>query len=116
MAASPEGSRKLRLEGAVERGRIRIDIADTGPGLADPDHALEAFFTTKVHGMGMGLAICRSIVEAHGGPLRANNVEPTGARFTFTLPIRSEERRVGKECVRTCRSRWSLYHYKKKPK
>lgn len=87
MAASPEGSRKLRLEGAVERDRIRIDITDTGPGLADPDHALEAFFTTKVHGMGMGLAICRSIVEAHGGPLRANNVEPTGARFTFTLPM-----------------------------
>src|SRR3546814_6868334 len=101
MAASPEGSRKLRLEGAVERGRIRIDIADTGPGLADPDHALEAFFTTKVHGMGMGLAICRSIVEAHGGPLRANNVEPTGARFTFTLPITKGGGEIGRAHVGT---------------
>ena len=88
MAAMPEDHRRrLRLEGSVERDRVRIDISDTGPGLADPDRVFEAFFTTKAHGMGMGLAICRSIVEAHGGPLSAENIDPAGARFTFSLPI-----------------------------
>ncbi len=87
MAAAPENERRLRIEGAIEGHRVRIDITDTGPGLDDPEGVFEAFFTTRSHGMGMGLAICRSIVEAHGGQLRARNVKPAGACFTFTLPL-----------------------------
>jgi signal transduction histidine kinase len=56
-------------------------------GLKDPAKAFEAFFTTKVNGLGMGLAICRSIVEAHGGQLWAVSDGADGATFCFTLPF-----------------------------
>ena len=66
---------------------IQIDITDRGRGVEFPEKMFEPFFTTKEHGMGMGLAICRSIVESHGGRLWAENNEPQGATFTFTLPV-----------------------------
>jgi PAS domain S-box-containing protein len=66
---------------------IQIDVRDRGRGIAFPEKIFEAFFTTKEHGMGMGLAICRSIVESHGGRLWAEKNEPHGAAFIFTLPI-----------------------------
>ncbi|WP_420377792.1 sensor histidine kinase [Sinorhizobium terangae] len=66
---------------------VQTEISDRGPGVAFPDRIFEPFFTTKEHGMGMGLAICRSIVESHGGQLRVENNEPHGARFIFTLPV-----------------------------
>jgi two-component system sensor kinase FixL len=69
-------------------------VHDTGPGL-DPeqlDRLFQSFYTTKPEGIGMGLAISRSIVEAHGGRLSAAPNEPHGAVFRFTLPI--EERAV----------------------
>ena len=81
--------RMLCVEVALKDQKVRIDIADSGPGLSAPDRVFEAFFTTKPRGMGMGLAICRSIVETHGGQLWAENCEPVGARFTFTLPVMS---------------------------
>jgi len=87
MADMPMDQRQLRLEAASDDASVRIAITDTGPGLAEPDRAFEAFFTTKAQGMGMGLAICRSIVEAHGGCLRVENSGTLGARFTFTLPV-----------------------------
>ena len=67
---------------------VLVAVRDTGPGL-DPknvDRLFEAFYTTKPEGMGMGLAICRSIIEAHGGRLWATANEPQGAVFQFTLP------------------------------
>lgn len=87
MADVPADRRRLRVEAVLAQDAVRIDISDTGPGLAEPGRAFEAFFTTKAQGMGMGLAICRSIVEAHGGRLRAENGDPSGACFIFTLPL-----------------------------
>ena len=66
-----------------------IEIADTGPGIAPEimERLFEAFFTTKPSGMGMGLSICRSIVNAHGGRLWVSPASPQGAVFQFTVPI-----------------------------
>jgi signal transduction histidine kinase len=66
---------------------VQTEISDCGPGVEFPNRIFEPFFTTKEHGMGMGLAICRSIVESHGGRLWVEENEPHGARFIFTLPI-----------------------------
>ena len=68
---------------------LMISVSDTGVGLP-PQHAdriFDAFFTTKSHGIGMGLRISRSIVESHGGRLWATENSPRGASFSFTLPI-----------------------------
>jgi signal transduction histidine kinase len=65
-----------------------VTVGDTGPGLAPAmlEHLFEAFYTTKPGGLGLGLSICRSIVEAHGGRLWASAREPHGAAFQFTVP------------------------------
>jgi signal transduction histidine kinase len=68
---------------------VLVEIRDCGVGLKDPDTVFEAFFTTKENGMGIGLAICRSIVEAHNGRLWATSGEGPGATFRFTLPLHS---------------------------
>jgi hypothetical protein len=66
---------------------VLVEIQDSGVGLKDPDTVFDAFFTTKENGMGMGLAICRSIVQAHNGRLWAASGEGPGATFRFTLPL-----------------------------
>src|SRR6516165_7042285 len=71
---------------------VLIAVRDSGPGL-DPkglNRLFDAFYTTKPQGLGMGLAISRSIIEAHGGRLVAKANAPRGAVFQFTLPIRDE--------------------------
>jgi PAS domain S-box-containing protein len=65
---------------------VQTEISDCGRGIEMMEKIFEPFFTTKEQGMGMGLAICRSIVEAHGGRLWAERNEPRGATFIFTLP------------------------------
>jgi PAS domain S-box-containing protein len=70
-------------------GEVAVAVEDTGPGL-DPAAAgriFDPFFTTKAHGLGMGLSICRSIVEAHGGELSASPRAAGGTRFRFTVPM-----------------------------
>jgi PAS domain S-box-containing protein len=84
---SATGERVLRIRARRIGGEVQTEISDRGPGVECPDKIFEPFFTTKGNGMGMGLAICRSIVESHGGRLWAEGNEPHGARFVFTLPI-----------------------------
>jgi signal transduction histidine kinase len=72
---------------------VRVTVGDSGPGL-DPqslDRLFEAFYTTKPHGLGLGLAISRRIIAAHGGRLWATANVPYGAVFQFTVPRGSEE-------------------------
>jgi PAS domain S-box-containing protein len=76
------GVRVRRMDGVIQ-----TEISDRGPGVEFPDKIFEPFFTTKKQGMGMGLAICRSIVESHSGRLWMERNEPHGARFIFTLPV-----------------------------
>jgi PAS domain S-box-containing protein len=93
MSAVGEDSRRLWVSSKrVESGDVLIEVRDSGPGI-DPkslDHLFDAFYTTKSQGLGMGLAISRSIVEAHGGRLWATANVLHGAVFQFTLPIGSE--------------------------
>src|SRR5580700_4924111 len=71
-----------------EANGVRVAVRDSGPGLSPESlgRLFDAFYTTKASGMGMGLSICRSIVEAHGGRVWATPNEPRGAAFQFTLP------------------------------
>ncbi len=69
---------------------IVVEIRDYGTGLADSERIYEAFYTTKEKGMGMGLSICRSIVEAHGGRLGTAPCQGPGTTFIFTLPLGSK--------------------------
>ncbi|MDB5419523.1 MAG: hypothetical protein JWP50_2942 [Phenylobacterium sp.] len=89
MSGADDGPRELRL--STERdaaGGVAVAVRDSGRGLDPRTEArlFEAFYTTKPEGMGMGLAICRSITEAHGGRLWASANEPRGAVFQMTLP------------------------------
>jgi C4-dicarboxylate-specific signal transduction histidine kinase len=90
MSSVDKGAREMRISTAREASNgVLVTVRDSGPGL-DPqsvDRLFEAFYTTKPDGLGMGLAICRSIIEAHGGRLWATANEPRGAMFQFTLPL-----------------------------
>lgn len=93
MSSLDEGPRELQIStSANASGGILVAVRDTGPGL-DPttvNRLFDPFYTTKPAGTGMGLAICNSIVEAHGGQLWAGANEPRGAVFQFTLPLQHE--------------------------
>jgi PAS domain S-box-containing protein len=88
-----EGTRELAIQSRqLEDGRVLVSVSDTGVGLP-PNHAdkvFNAFFTTKPHGIGMGLRISCSIIESHGGRLWAAENPPRGAKFSLTLPTHSE--------------------------
>jgi C4-dicarboxylate-specific signal transduction histidine kinase len=90
MSEVSEGTRELEISTSeVESGSVLVAIGDSGPGLSPASLAriFEAFYTTKANGLGVGLAICRSIVEAHGGRLSATPNQPQGATFCMRLPI-----------------------------
>jgi signal transduction histidine kinase len=88
MRDSPHTSRALTLTSTVQAGAVQVAIHDTGPGVSEADvhRVFEPFFTTKPDGMGMGLSISRTIVEAHGGRLWVGQNGSPGAVFRFSLP------------------------------
>ena len=94
MSGVSEGSRELLIStGQDARTACSSAVQDSGPGLnpKSVDRLFDAFYTTKPSGMGMGLAICRSIIEAHGGRMWATANEPRGAVFQLSLPLEQDE-------------------------
>jgi signal transduction histidine kinase len=88
MAATPAGRRRLTIATRSRGSRVVVRVSDTGHGIAPADRPrlFESFFSTKEHGLGLGLSICRSIIEAHGGRIAADNDVTGGATFEFELP------------------------------
>jgi signal transduction histidine kinase len=91
MSQTGDDRRDLLISTRSQADCILIAVRDSGPGLPEGaiERAFEAFYTTKSSGLGMGLSICRSIIEDHGGRLWAAANEPNGAAFQFTIPINS---------------------------
>jgi signal transduction histidine kinase len=87
MSGLAAGVRELRITTENASEGVRLAVWDSGPGLSSENfqRLFEPFYTTKPDGMGMGLSICRSIIEAHGGRLWATG-QPRGALFQFTIP------------------------------
>jgi len=88
MSSVETGARELLISTEQENMGVLVAVRDCGPGI-DPTHlerVFEAFYTTKPSGVGMGLSICRSIIDAHGGRLWAEANQPRGAVFQFVLP------------------------------
>jgi signal transduction histidine kinase len=93
MSEVSERSRELFISTSeAESGGVLVTVADSGPGLAPAgfERLFDTFYTTKPGGLGMGLPICRTIIEAHGGRLWATANVPRGAVFQFTVPIGPE--------------------------
>jgi signal transduction histidine kinase len=88
MSDVEDSNRELHISTVVEPEGVCVAVRDTGHGLRPESlpRLFEPFYTTKPEGMGMGLSICRSIIEAHGGRLWATGCEPRGALFQFTIP------------------------------
>ncbi|MGY3487668.1 PAS domain S-box-containing protein [Bradyrhizobium sp. USDA 4011] len=93
MDAVTDRTRELLIQSSMDDiGHVQVAVTDWGVGIAenDTDRVLDPFFTTKSSGLGMGLSICRSIVEAHGGRLSVVRKQPPGATFQFALPLHEE--------------------------
>jgi PAS domain S-box-containing protein len=94
MSGASEGARELLIStsGDASNG-VLVSLRDSGPGLdpASLEHLFDAFYTTKSNGLGMGLSICHSIIEAHRGRIWAGANEPRGAVFHFTLPSERDQ-------------------------
>ena len=91
MDGVPAGQRDLtiRTSAAADATAVEVAVSDTGPGIDEEtaDKVFQPFFTTKAEGLGVGLSISRSIVEAHGGRLWATPDPDCGTTFRFTLPV-----------------------------
>lgn len=94
MKDAPLGERKLTIwTGMASPNEVQISVSDTGTGLpaGKSEVIFQSFYSTKPDGMGMGLAICRSIVQAHGGRIWAVNNRGQGATFHITLPVKAQD-------------------------
>jgi signal transduction histidine kinase len=83
----------LIRSGKDDTGQLILSVTDSGIGISaeNANRLFNAFFTTKSSGLGMGLSICRSIVEAHGGRMSASSNEGPGATFQLLLPLHRED-------------------------
>ncbi len=88
MGGIPRERRSLEIRTETESGALRVSVIDTGPGFQPDfgDRLFEPFFTTKATGMGLGLAVCRTIIRSHGGEIWAEHNPSGGATFCFSLP------------------------------
>jgi C4-dicarboxylate-specific signal transduction histidine kinase len=92
---SGEQARILLIRSRAEGADMVVEVLDNGVGFEDAEPLFDAFFTTKADGLGMGLAICRSIIETHAGRIWAARNDPRGAVFGFALPVMSPIRPAG---------------------
>jgi C4-dicarboxylate-specific signal transduction histidine kinase len=92
MNDTPPGQRIATVQTRCHDGNILIAVRDSGHGIPEEKvpRVFDAFFTTKTAGLGMGLAICRRLIETHGGWIKAENNPEGGAKFTFSLPAHAE--------------------------
>lgn len=81
--------RRIEVQTSIDEGSVALSVFDNGPGIAAThlEHLFDSFFTTKDAGLGIGLAICHSIIAAHGGSISGANRKNGGAHFRFTLPV-----------------------------
>ncbi|HEY4139818.1 MAG TPA: PAS domain S-box protein [Pseudolabrys sp.] len=94
MSGTSSGPRELKISTRKSDSKdVLVTVQDTGPGLvpAASDHLFDPFYTTKPNGLGLGLSICHSIIEEHGGRLWATETVPHGASFNFTLPAHRDK-------------------------
>jgi signal transduction histidine kinase len=89
MAEQPVGERRLSIQAMRDDGKAVVSIRDTGVGIAEDmlDRVFEGFYTTKPQGLGIGLQVCRSIMESHRGAIWAKANPDRGATFHFTMPL-----------------------------
>jgi signal transduction histidine kinase len=92
MQSVTDRPRELEIRSRLDETQVLVSVTDCGVGIPaeNADRLFNPFFTTKSSGMGMGLSICRSIMEAHGGRLWATANIPYGAAFQFTLPVNTD--------------------------
>jgi signal transduction histidine kinase len=92
MQSVTDRPRQLEIRSRLDETQVLVSVTDCGVGISaeNADRLFNPFFTTKSSGMGMGLSICRSIMEAHGGRLWATANIPYGAAFQFTLPVNTD--------------------------
>jgi signal transduction histidine kinase len=89
----PDGARRLVVRtNSIDESNVRVEVQDSGPGIAAEklESVFDPFITSKPEGLGMGLSICRSIIERHGGKISAANNPDRGAKFSIMLPVTRE--------------------------
>ena len=91
IASQSGNQREITIGATVAAGFVTVSVDDTGPGIAPDLSLFSQFETTKANGMGLGLSICRSIVEANGGALWLDEKAENGTRFCFTIPLHQSQ-------------------------